>query len=471
MSSLLRTHRPGGRAGPRAALVVLPGLLALAGCATLSADGGTGPAATLAAARTGHAPTLQRDDADARAAAARVEALLREPLTADAAVEIAFLANRHVQARLAALGRDDAARVRAGRLPNPSIDLGRLAGGGVVEVDRAVTVDLLALLALPATDEAGRRRLEIAQLRAATDLVQMAAEARRRFVEAVAAAQLAACAHDVLDAAQASGELAARMAAAGHVSELARLRADAFRADAVARAARADARAASARERLVRALGVADPAALHLPDRLPELPAALPTEAAVEQAALDGRLDVLVAAREAEATAQSLGLVRTTSVVNVLELGAQDRHETGQPVERGATLRFELPLFDGGAASRAEAEAAWRVSLHRAAAVANDARSQARERDAARRAAWDLARHYRDEVVPMHRRLADEALRRYNGMLIDVFDLLADARDHVDSVAASIEAQRDYWLADVDLAYALQAGDPADDLALVKTDR
>jgi outer membrane protein TolC len=221
----------------------------------------------------------------------------------------------------------------------------------------------------------------------------------------------------------------------------------------------------------VRALGLADPAALRLPDRLPDLPEALPPQAEIEQAALDGRLDVQVAAREAEATAHALGLVRTTRFVDVLELGLQDRHETGLPVERGPTLRLELPLFDGGTANQAEAQAAWLSALHHAAAVAVDARSQARERAAGRRAAWTLARHYRDDVLPLHQRLADEALQRYNGMLIDVFDLLADARDHVDTVAASIEAQRDFWLADIDLAVALQAGDPADDATLTKSDR
>ena len=43
----------------------------------------------------------------------------------------------------------------------------------------------------------------------------------------------------------------------------------------------------------------------------------------------------------------------------------------------------------------------------------------------------------------------------YNGMLIGVFELLADARTQIASVNASIEALRDFWIAQADLDMAL----------------
>jgi len=46
-------------------------------------------------------------------------------------------------------------------------------------------------------------------------------------------------------------------------------------------------------------------------------------------------------------------------------------------------------------------------------------------------------------------------LLRYNGMLIGVFELLADAREQIGNVNAAIEAQRDYWLAETDLQMAI----------------
>ena len=41
---------------------------------------------------------------------------------------------------------------------------------------------------------------------------------------------------------------------------------------------------------------------------------------------------------------------------------------------------------------------------------------------------------------------------RYNGMLIGVFELLADSRDQIASVTNAINAQQQFWLADAALA-------------------
>jgi outer membrane protein TolC len=94
-------------------------------------------------------------------------------------------------------------------------------------------------------------------------------------------------------------------------------------------------------------------------------------------------------------------------------------------------------------------------SLHRAAQVAVDAHSQMREAHAAYRAAYELARRHRDEFVPLRARIVEENLLRYNGMRVSVFDLLVDAREQAAAVAASIEALRDFWLADAELQAAL----------------
>jgi outer membrane protein TolC len=98
-------------------------------------------------------------------------------------------------------------------------------------------------------------------------------------------------------------------------------------------------------------------------------------------------------------------------------------------------------------------------AVNRTAAAAIDARSQVREAVAAQRAAYDVAKLYRDEIVPLKKRISDEQILRYNGMLISVFELLADAREQVASVNAAIEAQRDFWLADAALQAALTGGE------------
>ena len=94
-------------------------------------------------------------------------------------------------------------------------------------------------------------------------------------------------------------------------------------------------------------------------------------------------------------------------------------------------------------------------AVNRAAESAINARSEVRETYKGYRTSYDIARHYRDEIVPIRKRIAEENQLRYNGMLIGVFDLLADARSQIASVNGYIESLRDFWLAQSDLQMAL----------------
>jgi hypothetical protein len=59
--------------------------------------------------------------------------------------------------------------------------------------------------------------------------------------------------------------------------------------------------------------------------------------------------------------------------------------------------------------------------------------------------------------VPLRKRISDEQLLRYNGMLIGVFELIADAREQVVSISGYLDALRDFWLADGALRAAMLA--------------
>jgi outer membrane protein TolC len=146
--------------------------------------------------------------------------------------------------------------------------------------------------------------------------------------------------------------------------------------------------------------------------------------------------------------------VRVTSVVNGFDVALERNTLTGGPQQRGYALALPLPVFDGGDALRAGARAAYLSALNGAAQAGVDAASELRETYAAYGTAWRLARHYRQEVVPLRKAIADENLLRYNGMLIGVFELLADAREQIASVSLAMEAERDFWRADAALAAA-----------------
>lgn len=435
--------------------------LLLAGCASFSPDGGAGRVSELTRERTGQAVVVQRSEKDLETAGARVAELLGRPLTAESAVELALLNNRGLQASFSELGIAEADRVRAGRLANPSFSFGRLAGHGVAEIDRSVMFNVLGLLTLPVAGEVAQRQLEQAQVQAAMDAVGVVAEARKAFFGAVAAQGLVGYYEQVKEAADASNDLARRMLQAGNFNKLAQMREQAFYADATANLARARHQAVAERERLIRALGLSgDQLAFELPDRLPDLPQQPIEPKDAEQTAIDKRLDVLLARRAVQATARSLGLTRSTRFINVLEAGYANKSQTGEPRHYGYEIQLELPLFDFGTTRAARAEALYMQAVHRTAEVAVNARSEVRESYSAYRTAFDLARHYRDEVVPLRKRISEENLLRYNGMLSSVFELLADARDQVTTVAAALEAQRDYWIAETNLQTALTGRSP-----------
>jgi len=435
----------------------------LAGCASFSPDGGLdgvrssarqhlGEGAQVAWARTPE----QRGELDRR-----VAELLAQPLTAEAAVQVALFNNRELQADFFQLGISEAELVQAGRLSNPGFSFGRSERGDEREIERGLHLNLARLIAWPLVGPMERARFQKTQAETLLRVLGLAFDTRKAWVQAVAAGQTLQYAEQVRTAAEAGAELGRRMAAAGNWNALNLAREQGFSAEAalgVARAARAQ---VAARERLTRLLGLwGEQAAFRLPERLPDLPAAAPDQPDIEQRAMQTRLDMQAARLEAESVARNLGLTRTTRFVNVLELGLSRNSSNEAPTQRGYEVSFELPLFDWGGARVAKAEAIYMQAVNRGAHAAIHARSEVRETYLGYRSAFDMARYHRDEILPLKKRISDENLLRYNGMLIGVFELLADARSQIGAVNASIEALRDFWLAEADLQRVM-VGAPA----------
>lgn len=442
--------------------IIAAASLLLAGCASFSPDGGFGKVSQLTQERTGQGVALQRSPEDAQTAQNRVAELLQAALTADAAVEVALLNNRGLQAKFGDLGIAESELVRAGRLKNPSLSFGRMSGGGGVEIERTVLFDILGLLTMPIAKEVGQQRFEQAQYQAAYDAVSLAADVRRAYFDAVAAQELAKFYEQVKETADVSNELAKRMLQAGNFNKLGQMREQAFYADATAQLARAQHQAAAQREKLIRLLGLyGEQMNFRLPQRLPELPKQVLEPQNVEKTAMDKRLDVQMAKRAAEATAKSLHLTNATRMVNVLDVAYKNKSESSAPRANGYEIELELPLFDFGSTRAARAQATYMQAVNRTAEVAVNARSEVREAYSAYRTAYDLAQHYRDEVVPLRKRISEENLLRYNGMLIGVFELLADAREQVAGVTGYVQALRDFWVAETNLQTALTARSPA----------
>jgi len=433
-------------------LLILP----LAGCSTLTPDHGFGDVRRTVADRVDAPLAWARSDADRREIREVVAARLAKPLDADGAVAVAVVNHPGLQVAYAELGIAESDVAQAGQLPNPRFSTTRTRSDDSFKYETALTLPIVALLTMPATVRMERQRFEAVKLEVADRVVRHAAHTRRAWVEAVAAAASVAYLQQVHEAAEAASELAGRMVAVGNAPRLDALREQAFAAETGLQLRRAQGASTAARVRLARWMGFGDAApGFVLADVLPPLPQAADALPALEAVALDQRLDVLAAKRGAEATARSLGLTRATRFVNALELGPATVLEQGDAAKKGYQISIELPLFDWGTSRVARAESTYMRAVARVAEVALDARSEVREVHAGYEAAWDVADRFGRTVVPVAGRIADESLKRYNGMLIGVFELLADAREQVRAAQGFNEALRDFWLAEAELRLAL----------------
>jgi outer membrane protein TolC len=221
------------------------------------------------------------------------------------------------------------------------------------------------------------------------------------------------------------------------------------------------------REKLIRLMGLwgEDLSALKLPNSLPAMPR-LATSREIEAEALKRRVDLQMARADLDALAKSLGLTQATRFVADIDLLGRrtydrafkadgDREST---IRRTLELEIEIPLFDFGQARAALAEETYMQAANKLAEKAINVRSEAREAYQVWRGTYDVSRLYQSQVLPLRKIIQEESLLQYNGMLIDVTQLIADARGRMMSQVAAVNAKRDFFIADVDFKHALIGG-------------
>jgi outer membrane protein TolC len=449
---------------PRPTALVL-GLVAiwLAGCASFSPDAGMDAVSGIAAAEL-KKEAYKTDNPEAAGAAERqVRRLLARPLSADAAVQIALLNNKGLQAAYNDLGFAEAAKVEASLPPNPAFSASRLSTSVELDIERRIAGDILALVTLPARADIAADRFRQAQLTAAAETLRIGLEARRNFYRAVASRQLVTYLVEATGAAETSAKLAKELGATGAMNKLDQAREQSFEVEIEAQLAAARQQAASEREALIRALGVwGDDVRFKLPDALPALPRQPRSLSNVEAEALRRRLDLQIARIEVDTLAKSYGLTGATRFINLLQVAGVSRTQRDASGARGsgggAEVEFQVPIFDFGEVRMRQAGETYMAAVNRLTEKAVVVRSEAHEAYRAYRSSYELAHHYRDRVLPLRKIITEETGLRYGAMQIDVFGLLAEARQRLTVNVAAIEAQRNFWLASANLVAAVAGG-------------
>jgi outer membrane protein TolC len=456
------------------AMIVAVPLIA-AGCTTNGTpDGISDPMAgfTTVAARaesvTGKKTVWVQSSEEARMVSGRVKSLVqKKTIGPDVAVQVALLNNKGLQAAYAEIGLSAADVWQEGMLVNPTISVGMIGVDPVRTIEGAVISNILALATRQRRVAVADARFRQAQLRAAEETLRLAADTRRAWINAVSAWESVSYLNQAQAAADAASELAQKLGETGAFTKTGQAREHVFYAEIVGQTAEARLAARTAKEELTRLMGLWGPDVDYsVPNMLPALPKGAKAKRAIEVDALRNRVDLEIAKLELEALAKSYGLTEATRYVTDLELltGVEvEREESEEGGTETSTLpilelEFVIPIFDTGKARMRKAELAYMQAANRMAEKAVNVRSEARSAYDSYRSTYDIARHYRNSVVPLRTKIEAESVLTYNGMITNTFELLADTRAKISSIMLSLNAKRNFWLADVNLGTAIHGG-------------
>lgn len=440
----------------------------LGGCASTSPDQSFARVQALASERIGKRIEWNGHTAEDHAVAARLHDLLSVPLDADAAVQIALLNNRKLQATFEDLGIAQADFVQAGLLQNPVFNFSARfpnAPPSKTYLDIAVAENFLNIFLIPARQKIAAAQLDQVTARVTNEVLSLAAETESAFYNYQAAEQTADLRRTIADAAAASLDAATRLRQAGNTTDLDYYgeRAQAVRTTVELANAKADAQ--DAKEHLNALMAVwGEQTDWSVAGRLPDLPAGEVRPQGLETLAILQRQDLAAARGEVLAQARLYGFTVDTRFFAQADLGTEGERETDGQWRIGPTISVPIPLFDQGQAAIPRAAAVLRQSQDRYAALAVDIRSQVRAARARMFNARTAAQFYHDEVIPTQQHYLEQAQLHYNGMFISVFQLLQAKRDEIDVAAQYIQALRMYWSSRAELERAvggrLPAGEP-----------
>lgn len=438
----------------------LAAMIALVGCGSPPRDQGFSEVASLVQERTG--TTVQWNhgtSADAEVATSVTE-LLNQPITPDSAIQIALLNNPRLHATYQELGISQAELVQAGLLRNPTLVAGVkfFSDGPMVEL--SLVENLLQVFSLPARQRFAEAQLAEAKATVAGAIIDLMTDTRRAAIRLLAAQQGLEMRRTVMQAMEASVDLAKRIHAAGNSTTLE------FTSEvAAAEQARLDVADGEnavliAREHLATAMGLwgANATRWVMDGRLPDLPADDGTGdgTGLERRAVAASLDLMALREGARALGERYGIERLDAWFGEAQVGVISERESSGDWGFGPEAGIAIRIFDQGQGRRATATAQLeRVArLHHALAV--ELRSQVRIARAQVRSAYARARFVRQVLLPLRTRIVQESLLHYNGMLIGPFQALEAKRMEVETGGQYIAAVERFWLERTTLDQTLQ---------------
>jgi cobalt-zinc-cadmium efflux system outer membrane protein len=406
-----------------------------------------------------------RTSTEAAATEQAVAKLLADPLTADAAVQIAFLNNPGLQAIFEELGISQADLAQAARIANPEISgfVRFPSEGSGRNTESSLVQNVFDIFIQPLRKKLAAAELEQTKLRVASDVLALAADVKEMYFTLQAQQQLASRLSSIRDLTETAAEFAQRQYDAGTINDLELENRTVIHRQSKVEVALAEAEVRADRERLNRLLGLWGPqTAWSIATELPEIPEAEIPLAGLERVAVTHRQDLQAARWGVDLVGRALALRRKTRFFPIgIHAGVNSEKDVGGERVTGPELALQLPIFDTGKASLSRLEAEHRRAQRRLEALAVNVRSEVREERDRMLAARDLALYYGRVLLPQRVTILDLTLRHYNAMFKGAYDLLLAKQAEVEAEKAHLDAWRGYWVARARLERALGGALPA----------
>ncbi len=433
---------------------LLWGTVALAGCAHVDPNPAFRELANTVHLRTGKRVQWNRGSAEDAQAQAAVASLLKRPLTADSAVQVALLNNHNLQATYEELGIAQAELVEAGLLKNPVFYFERRLPGQAAEID--LVQEFIDILLLPLRKRIAAAQFEAAKLRVGHEILTTAAEVRAAFYEHQGDQQLVDLRKTVADATERSAETALKMHEAGNLRDLDLASEQATHAQAKIDLAKAQANAVQSREKLNKLMGAFGAQTnWTVASRLSELPGNEVSTAQLESRAIQQRLDLAAARQQFIAEARTRGIARAEAILQGAQIGSHYEHEIEPRHSTGPSVSVPIPIFNQGQPASARASAKMRQAEQRYLALAADIRSDVRAARDKMLLSRRQVEYFKSTALPTRTRVTEESQLEYNAMQIGPFQLLQAKQEEVKMGADSVEALRDYWVSRAELEKAV----------------
>ena len=430
--------------------------LIFTGCSATDPSEGISKVNADIAQRAGVAGDRPAPDADRKKNDAVVSELLSGGLTVDSATRVALINNRAIRATFEEIGVSQAELDQAGRLPNPTLTAStrwpneRPRGPNV---EFGLAFDMLDAVLIPLRKRIAEEQFTRAQRRVGHEVLGVIAEVKSATYDHLASRELRDRLATIASVNDAAAELAKRQYDAGNINRLEFEQFTATAAQSKLDVMRAEAEVLTSREKINRLLGLSGVLTeWKVSAGLPALPENEPEPDALEEMAVQRRLDLAAARIDIALAQKALDLKEGTrwfpAGVNV---GVDTERDTDGMRVTGPSLSLGLPIFDQGQAEVARLEAIVRQAQSRVEALESDIRADVRTALARLHVAQATADLYRKTLLPQRKRIVRETLLQYNAMQKSPYELLAAKERQQAAEKESVETLKDYWLARVEL--------------------